>query len=122
MANNKVVLANGTVLIDLTGDTVTSDTLLQGATAHAANGQLITGAYVPPLIFPISVVIDTLPVTINDSRITAATELYDIGTIVDSEGNDISKHVNLSWTTASGSITIDGTKGPESILVKFLCI
>lgn len=41
--NNKVVLADGTVLIDLTADTVDAAHLLAGYTAHAANGAPITG-------------------------------------------------------------------------------
>ena len=45
MAINKVVYGNRT-LIDLTGDTVTANTLLSGVTAHAANGTAITGAVV----------------------------------------------------------------------------
>ncbi len=46
MANqyvNKVVLANGTTLIDLTADTVVADKLLKGFTAHDKTGALITG-------------------------------------------------------------------------------
>lgn len=39
---NKVVY-NGTTLIDLTADTVTPDTLMQGYTAHDKSGALITG-------------------------------------------------------------------------------
>lgn len=39
---NKVVY-NGIVLIDLTEDTVTADTLMQGYTAHDKSGALITG-------------------------------------------------------------------------------
>ena len=39
---NKVVY-NGTTLIDLTADTVTADTLMQGYTAHAADGSTIVG-------------------------------------------------------------------------------
>lgn len=42
--NNKVVLADGTVLIDLTGDTVTAPKLLSGYTAHGADGAPVTGA------------------------------------------------------------------------------
>lgn len=42
MAVNKVVY-DGTTLIDLTGDTVTEDTLLVGTTAHDASGKQITG-------------------------------------------------------------------------------
>lgn len=39
---NKVVY-NGTTLIDLTEDTVTASTLMQGYTAHAADGSTIVG-------------------------------------------------------------------------------
>ena len=42
MAVNKVVYGT-TVLVDLTGDTVTADKLLKGATAHDASGEPITG-------------------------------------------------------------------------------
>lgn len=42
MEVNKVVY-NGDTLLDLTSDTVTPQTLLSGATAHAANGQSISG-------------------------------------------------------------------------------
>lgn len=47
MANeyvSKVVLSNGTTLIDLTGDTITAADLLTGATAHDKSGAPITGA------------------------------------------------------------------------------
>lgn len=49
MANSKVQLADGTVLMDLTGDTVSPETLVQGATAHDAAGNPITGTgnYIP---------------------------------------------------------------------------
>lgn len=42
--NSKVVLANGTVLMDLTSDTVDESHLLEGYTAHGANGAPITGS------------------------------------------------------------------------------
>ena len=42
MAVNKVVYG-GDTLIDLSADTVTPETLRQGATAHGANGERITG-------------------------------------------------------------------------------
>lgn len=47
MANqykNKVVLSDGTVLIDLTADTVDAAHLLSGYTAHAASGAPVTGS------------------------------------------------------------------------------
>lgn len=42
MAINKVVY-NGGTLIDLTGDTVTADKLMQGYIAHDRSGAVITG-------------------------------------------------------------------------------
>ena len=42
--NNKVQLADGTVLIDLSSDTLSStDQLLQGIVAHDRTGAVITG-------------------------------------------------------------------------------
>ena len=46
MANSKVQLADGSVLIDLTSDTVTAAALLQGFTAHNAAGIAIDGTLV----------------------------------------------------------------------------
>lgn len=43
MANNKVVLADGTVLMDVTSDTVAAGALLEGFTATGANGEKVTG-------------------------------------------------------------------------------
>lgn len=43
MAVNKVEYGDATV-IDLTADTVSADTLAEGITAHASNGEIITGA------------------------------------------------------------------------------
>ena len=46
MANeyvSKVVLSNGTTLIDLTGDTITASDLRTGITAHGKDGAPITG-------------------------------------------------------------------------------
>lgn len=40
---NKVALANGTVLIDLTSDTVKAESVLAGVTAHDKSGVKITG-------------------------------------------------------------------------------
>ena len=46
MAVNKVEI-NGEMKLDLTGDTVTPETLLSGATAHNAAGVQITGSAEP---------------------------------------------------------------------------
>lgn len=42
MGRNKIIY-DGNTLIDLTGDTVTEETLLAGITAHGANGEVIEG-------------------------------------------------------------------------------
>lgn len=47
MANSKVQLSDGTVLLDLTGDTVTPETLMAGVIAHNAAGNRINGAVAP---------------------------------------------------------------------------
>lgn len=46
MAVNKVIFGNRT-LMDLTGDTVTADKLLDGITAHNKSGTVITGTMSP---------------------------------------------------------------------------
>ena len=42
--NNKVALSDGTVLIDLTSDTVEASALRSGYTAHDRSGASISGA------------------------------------------------------------------------------
>lgn len=45
MGVNKVELSNGETLLDLTGDTVTPESLKKGFTAHDKTGALITGEF-----------------------------------------------------------------------------
>ncbi len=49
MANNKVQLLGGEVLLDVSEDSVTPDKLAAGETAHNAAGERIVGTYVPPV-------------------------------------------------------------------------
>ena len=49
MAYNKVIYADQT-LIDLTGDTVTEDTLIEGKVAHNAKGEQIVGTMKAPTV------------------------------------------------------------------------
>lgn len=49
MAVSKVIL-NGTTLIDVTQDTVASNNLLLGFTATGADGESVSGAYIPEVI------------------------------------------------------------------------
>ncbi len=46
MEKNKIIYG-GKVLLDLTNDTVSSDTLSRGITAHDKSGRIITGNLVP---------------------------------------------------------------------------
>lgn len=46
MAVNKVIYG-GDTLVDLTGDTVTAETLADGVTAHNAKGETIVGTMKP---------------------------------------------------------------------------
>lgn len=73
---NKVALANGTVLIDLTSDTVTAGSVLAGVTAHDKSGAKITG---------------TLFSNFQDSM-----ELTD--SITDSSGNDVTDSSSVRIT------------------------
>lgn len=43
MANSKIVLSSGEVLMDLTGDTVDASKLLKGITAHGKDGEAVIG-------------------------------------------------------------------------------
>lgn len=43
MANSKIVLKDGRVLMDLTADTIKKEKLLKGYTAHGADGEPIVG-------------------------------------------------------------------------------
>lgn len=43
MGISKIQRGDGTAIFDISGDTVTAETLAQGATAHGANGTQITG-------------------------------------------------------------------------------
>lgn len=50
MANNKIELSDGTVLLDLTADTVTADAVIAGRSLHLASGEIATGT----LEFPVT--------------------------------------------------------------------
>lgn len=57
MAVNKVELSDGTVLVDLSSDTVTPETLALGVTAHNASGEEIVGTMnVLEQVYPVGAV------------------------------------------------------------------
>ena len=47
---NKVQLADGRTLMDISGDTVTAGNMILGTTAHDRSGAAITGTYDPTSI------------------------------------------------------------------------
>ena len=97
MAINKVEI-NGEVKLDLTQDTVSEDTLLQGTTAHDASGNPVEGKVVTT---PIPVTEDVLK---GDGR-------GGIGTMQTNPVESIGIPVGIFKGTASGSIetAIPGT-------------
>lgn len=89
---NKVVYGTST-LIDLTNDTVTSDGLYKGSTAHAADGSQITGTAEVTvqgnkLVMPLGLVSVTSGTTeIEEIQIGETT--YTISPIVDFESDKV---------------------------------
>lgn len=79
---NKVQLADGTVLIDLSSDTVTANRLLPGYTAHRADGSTITGTLNAVEIVAPSSGTNTFSVTVPNG-IGTVTFVFN----VDSNGN-----------------------------------
>lgn len=81
MANNKVVLSDGTVLMDISYDTVTEDTLFYGYTAHDCHGNPITGAATSGDSFPSEIVAGDTPIwskTCNVSTSSSSTSVKEL--------------------------------------------
>ena len=96
MPNNKVQLANGTVLIDLTGDTVTPETLIKGATAHDKTGKLIVGTAEKG-----EKVIAKQNITVAASAFSTYTPSGTAETNLKNLGYDYRANVSVSGVTAS---------------------
>ena len=97
MAISKVVKSDGTVLIDLTADTVTAADLAYGVTAHGANGAAITGASTKD--------VDSTDATAAVSEILASKTAYARGAkLTGTMANNGAVHGVIS--TAAGSYTV----------------
>lgn len=118
MANSKIIFG-GEVLIDLTADTVVADKMLSGYTAHAANGELITGTCTYNA--------DTNDATATDAEILLGKTAYNkgnkltgtmpnnggvAGTIATKAG---AYTVPQGYHDGSGKVTIDATEQDKLI-------
>lgn len=97
MANSKVVLADGTVVIDLTADTVAADKMLSGTTAHDKAGVAITGTCTYNN--------DTTDGTAAESEILATKTAYARGAKLTGSMPNIGKQ-NGTISSKTGSVTI----------------
>lgn len=105
MANNKVQLSDGTVLLDLTGDTVTPETLMAGVTAHDAAGNRIVGTVVGIKLTGIAI---TTPPTRTAYK---AGETFDpAGMVVTATYSNGAKLTSPSYTfSPAGALTASDT-------------
>lgn len=105
MANNKVQLSDGTVLLDLTGDTVTPETLMAGVTAHDAAGNPIVGTVVGIKLTGIAI---TTPPTKTAYK---AGEVFDpAGMVVTATYSNGAKLTSPSYTfSPAGALTAGDT-------------
>ena len=101
MAVNKVVYG-ATVLVDLTGDTVTADKLLKGATAHDASGEQITGTMEPG--------IDTSDATATVNDIAKDKTAYVNGEKVTGSVNEVTTDGTILASDNMTFETVDSTK------------
>ena len=123
MAVNKVVYGT-TVLVDLTGDTVTADKLLKGATAHDASGEQITGTMEAGSGGSSDNNCEAYHITSASAKLnfktTGTVKVWGYGTITSGYSTSICAFVgdgyykSASWgsptkTSASFSINADGT-------------
>lgn len=118
MANSKVVLGSE-VLIDLTNDTVDASHLLDGYTAHGADGEAVTGTCTFDA--------DTSDATATSSEILATKTAYKNGAkitgsmpnngAVSGSISDVSTPYTVpnGYHDGSGSVSIDSTEASKII-------
>lgn len=116
--NNKVVLNNGTVLIDLTADTVASQYLLSGYTAHDKSGASITGsctydADTSDATALASEILSTKTAYVNGVKVTGS--MPNNGA-VDVELTDLTPYaVPQGYHDGSGTVGVDSTEQAKII-------
>ena len=116
MAVNKVIYEDK-ILIDLSQDTVTAETLAKGITAHDANGELVVGVG-KPMAYTVSSV-DELPSDVLDGSIAIVNTYSDfLGTwVLNNELPIYEQTIRESCNFTAGEIQyvefIFGTTGPS---------
>lgn len=108
MANNKIQLANGSVLIDLTSDTVTAAALRSGYTAHDAAGNVIDGVLEVDPVYSVTKSLTNITTTNDDTKVIAGnsfhmdlspnTNMFVVSVIVTMGGVDITDQVFVPGT------------------------
>ena len=100
---NKVIIGNE-VVIDLTGDTVTAEKMFLGVTAHAANGQQITGTYNPVKLADVS------NASVTTTQRTVSLTWSDPADVV-IEGTTFAQWAGTKVVRKAGSAPADETDG-----------
>ena len=122
MAVNKVEI-NGEVKLDLTQDTVTPATLLKGASAHDAAGNLVQGI---ANAAPTTPYMEAEYVAVEDGGITShyikRAKLYNHTAIYTNEFSGQTKLQNLDFSDASNNITVIESNAFEYALVDGLVL
>lgn len=76
MANNKVQLANGTVLIDITDTTASASDVLSGEYFYNASGVKTTGSLVLPQTYTVSKTLSNITTNNDDTEVLSGGSFY----------------------------------------------
>lgn len=117
MAVNRVDI-NGATVIDLTGDSVTPETLLQGATAHDASGAAITGTMArgTELKIIVSVASGATVTATKGSKVVSGTSVNGTCTLVVPEGGEWTVSATLGGETSKSNV-VNVTSSYDTTLV-----
>lgn len=121
MANNKIQLADGTVLLDISSDTVVADKLASGYVAHDKSGTRIIGTVAEKSSSDVTVnnQMITVPAGMYSSQVQKSVATGSAGTPSISKSEVSNNQVTLtpSVTNTTGFIN-GGTKTGNNVIVK----
>lgn len=118
MGINKIIYG-GNTLIDLTGDTVTTNDILSGKTAHDKTGTIITGqctydADTSDATASVSEILNTKTAYVNGSKITG--EMVNNGAVTGTISTKAGQYtVPIGYHDGSGKVSIDSTEQSKII-------